>query len=989
MALRTERMAWVLAVCMLAGVAFSPAFAAWETENQSTWLSKRWDASYKKVSEQLSDGQRAAAGSDQARIWRTDGGEVDVILRRTEALLKAIEDIPGAPSMSSLKSELSSLKQQAEGNAGSRTLFIKVCEVRREIAMKNPLLDFDSLMFAGYESVKPQFHSQQMAWYAKDDPGAGLYLVRGYKGTSPQVKDLLESATVTNGEFAGERLSNKNSKWQGHASFFTPDLSFDAKSVMFAWAPWACNKNWSGPVGKYSKEGTHRIFGMDLDGSNLRQLVDHPQGEFGKYYDTYDPCFLPSGRILFVSDRHNGGQRCGPSAVSGSFYTIKGDGTDLYRISWHETNVRRPVVANDGRIVFSRWDYIDRQAYSAQSFWIMNPDGTDPRAPHGNYIEDDKPFHPISETDIRPVPNTSGKFMGIEGGHHTAYRGNLVVIDIDKRAKHEQQIRFFWPHWHMGGDNPGINESARFTKSRRNFKMPWPLSEEFVIAVEYSEILLLDAFGNEVLLFDCEPLFDIHAGYPIPVKKRPKPAPVEVRTHRGERREQARSAGQLPKATISVMDVYESDFDWPTPRPKITHLRICQILGRPKNPWNTHRNVYLGWSDGALIKHVIGTVPVEEDGSAYFEAPVEREIFFQAVDSTGMAVQSMLSSTWVQPGEHLSCLGCHEDKWTASPPSHEPAALQRAPSQITPDVVGSYPLTYHRLVKQPVFDQKCAPCHQEKNVGISFDYWNKGVSSCTDNSGDRGPGWDAGDLQDYVVYYGAAYGMNPDIYCYKDNNHEGMLQLGFPGFQDPLTGKHRSRSIPMQIGARRCELLDVVRQHESRGKVDLSYEEFHRITLWMDLNCQEMGTYELTDEARRRQEAGEAVWPSWKESGMDPNNPTGVQKDGDFWAGQEGVVDSFQDIGVRSGPHGDGIVNPAIAFRQNQIVLRGLPSRPVTVVLCDVSGRVLRQRALPEVRNRGIVSCTVEGLTPGTYLTRIEAAGKQWVSKSIVVSGQR
>lgn len=132
------------------------------------------------------------------------------------------------------------------------------------------------------------------------------------------------------------------------------------------------------------------------------------------------------------------------------------------------------------------------------------------------------------------------------------------------------------------------------------------------------------------------------------------------------------------------MDIYESDFDWPTPRPKITHLRICQVLGRPKRrPWNTRRNVWLGWSDGALLKAVIGTVPVEDDGSVYFEAPIEREIFFQAVDSTGMAVQSMLSGTYVHPGEHLSCIGCHEDKWTAAAPGHTPTALKRPPSTIT------------------------------------------------------------------------------------------------------------------------------------------------------------------------------------------------------------------------------------------------------------------------------------------------------------------
>ncbi len=965
------RSAWIVAGCMAITGAVFEAGAAWNTVDQQNLLDARWDASYDKINEHLNRSGSAPENSHQALIWRTDDGEVEVILRRTEALLNAIQNMFGAPSMTALADELETLKQQAVGNYSSRTLFKQVCDLRRRIATKNPMLDFDTLMFTGYESTKPQFHSQQMAWFAKHDPGAGLYMVRGFDGSSPEVLDMLENTSVSNGDYAGEGLSNTNPRWGGYASFLRPELSFDARKVMFAWSPHACNCEWGGSVKKYSSEGTHRIFGMDIDGSNLRQLIDHPEGQFGKYYDDYDPCFLPSGRILFVSDRHNGGQRCGNTAVSGDFYTMKADGSDMYRISWHETNVRCPVVDHDGRVIFSRWDYVDRHAYSAQCFWIMYPDGADPRAPHGNYIEDDKPFHPISETDIRPIPNTTGKYMGIEGGHHQAYRGNVVVIDINKRAKYEEQIRFFWPHWQMGGDNPGINESERFTKPRRNFKMPWPLSEQFVIATEYSEILLLDEFGNEVLLFDCEPLFQIHAGYPLPVKPRPKPTAIQPRTYQGERYEQAKQAHDLPKATISVMNVYETDTPFPQDT-KITHLRICQILGRPKNPWGTSRNVYLGWSDGTLIKHVIGTVPVEEDGSAFFQAPIEREIYFQAVDSTGMAVTSMLSGTFVHPGEHLTCLGCHEDKWIAPSPGNTPLATQRPPSEITPEVDGSYPFTYHRLVKIPVFDTKCAPCHESKNVDISFDYWDKSVTSCSDNSGDDGPGWHVGDLQDYVTYYGAAYGKWADIYCYKDGGHEGQLQLGYPG-------SNRSRSIPMQIGARACSLTDVLQQHEDAGKTDLTYEEFHRITLWMDMNCQEMATYELTDDARARQEAGEEVWPSWNESGMDPANPTGIQLEGDYWEGAS-PVGGIERTRWQTGH----FPAPSVAFRQGSILVSELPPGVARIVVCDMSGRVVAQRRVENGTSRRVASLPVDCMGPGMYLTRVQSRGREWVTSSIV-----
>ena len=153
------------------------------------------------------------------------------------------------------------------------------------------------------------------------------------------------------------------------------------------------------------------------------------------------------------------------------------------------------------------------------------------------------------------------------------------------------------------------------------FRTPVPLSEDYVIVCEFSEIPLVDTFRNEILLFDAEPFFKIRVASPVPVKATPMPPGVASRTFQGKRRPLA------PKATIAVMNVYESDFEWPKDT-RITHLRICQIIGRPKLPWGTKRNVHIGWSDGALIKFVIGTVPVEPDGSAYFEAPIEREIYF-------------------------------------------------------------------------------------------------------------------------------------------------------------------------------------------------------------------------------------------------------------------------------------------------------------------------------------------------------------------------
>jgi hypothetical protein len=397
------------------------------------------------------------------------------------------------------------------------------------------------------------------------------------------------------------------------------------------------------------------------------------------------------------------------------------------------------------------------------------------------------------------------------------------------------------------------------------FRTPVPLGEDFVIVCEFSEILLIDKFRNEILLFDSSPLFKICVASPIPVKPRPVPPAIPYRSFQGERRKDA------PKATIAVMNVYESDFEWPKGT-KITHLRINQIIGRPKLPWNTPRNVWIGYSDGALIKHVLGTVPVEEDGSAYFEAPIEREIYFQAVDETGMAVMSMLSGTNVRPGEQLYCVGCHEDKWTAPQLKDTPIALRRAPSTITPGPEGSMPLTYARLA-QPVFEKNCVPCHKRENKGISFEYWDTSRSADT-NDGGKGPA--VGKLAKYITYYNAAYDK-----AYEARQYPTGLFMGIPGSK-------RSRSIPNQIGARACELLKFLGPQHHPGvnvepdpahkDVKLSREDFNRVTLWLDMNANELGTYDYTPETAARQRRGEVVWPEWPGgSGVDPKNPTGVQ----------------------------------------------------------------------------------------------------------------
>ncbi|MGB2823461.1 MAG: hypothetical protein WBF17_20945, partial [Phycisphaerae bacterium] len=219
---------------------------------------------------------------------------------------------------------------------------------------------------------------------------------------------------------------------------------------------------------------------------------------------------------------------------------------------------------------------------------------------------------------------------------------------------------------------------------------------------------------------------------------------------------------------------------------------------------------------------VLGTVPVEPDGSAHFQVPAGKLVYFQALDANGLAVQSMRSGTYIQPGRLLSCQGCHEPKLRA--PSVEravPLAMRRPPSRISPDVDGSNPFSYVRLV-QPVLDRKCVQCHREKKA--------------LDLGGSAGKGDWTRSYASLAATYGSYYHVS-----------NGSIRSGIHG---------GSRSVPGKSGAMASKLLAYM--DERHHGVKLTDEEFHRLTLWLDCNSEFLGAYENTDAQAR----GEIVHPS-------------------------------------------------------------------------------------------------------------------------------
>ena len=317
---------------------------------------------------------------------------------------------------------------------------------------------------------------QYSGWNAH--PGGGILIVRNFKG-SPAIANVLEKSLVANGPFKGKPLAG--------GAFLRPDLSFDAKRIAFAWND--------------VTDKCYHIYTVNVDGSNLMQLTDGPinvggPGLTGCSDNDFDPIFLPGGRIAFLSERRGGYLRCsgGRPLMTWVLHSMNLDGSNLVPISYHETNEWNPSVDRDGRIVYTRWDYVDRNDCIAHHMWICDPDGRNPPAPHGNYPlplsfeakdkSDGRRSRPCGEWFIRAVPG-SGKYIAVASGHHSHSFGQLVLIDPQQ------------PDDGKMGQVRGITSPAEwYPDGEGDYGAAWPLSENYYLCTYRQDLVLLDRFGN-------------------------------------------------------------------------------------------------------------------------------------------------------------------------------------------------------------------------------------------------------------------------------------------------------------------------------------------------------------------------------------------------------------------------------------------------------------------------------------------------------------
>jgi hypothetical protein len=675
-----------------------------------------------------------------------------------------------------------------------REAYLRVRWIARELTLLDPQLDFQQLVFAlrapgSYAHMSDQY----FGWFSR--PGGGLYVLDGWKSSRQTLRSL--TAGLPEG------------------SVMRPDLSFDAARVLFAYCRYypevhkVQNKLDKSAI---PDDAFYHLYEVNLDGSGLRRLT------FGKY-DHFSGRYLPDGRIVLVSTRRgraiqcsgnetpdsacDGYMRCGGSEDRPvpvfTLHIMDGDGRNMRCLSASEGFEWDPTVADDGRIMYSRWDYVDRDSLPFVSLWTTWPDGSAAQALFGNFIA-----NPMGMFEARQIP-ASRDIIFTAAAQHAVIGGSLVRLDSRRGPEAADAMTRMTPEvpWPESEGWP-----------TNYFAAPYPLTQEYSLvawsnqglASEFDQqpgrdaptnalgIYLFDNSGSLELIHRDDQLCSTDA-VPVQARKRP-PLPSTISRHN--------TAGEGRMVLVDVNRGLE-----PLPAGTIRRLRI---VGVPPKTQPVINFPSIGLTDEDPGKFVLGTVPVESDGSAYFRVPADVPLFFQALDERGMSVQTMRSVAYVPSGKTYTCIGCHERRETA-PPNQPVRALSRPPDRITPGPEGSWPFDFNELV-QPVLDRQCVRCHKPGTDGGQFD-------------------------------------LSPG------NSYTTLIAYGPRGtLQSMVVKRHATgRSLADTEGARHSPLVQFLRR--KHYDVQLTDEELECLVTWMDLYSQRSGSFsaEQANELRELRKA--------------------------------------------------------------------------------------------------------------------------------------
>ncbi len=608
------------------------------------------------------------------------------------------------------------------------------------------------------------------------------------------------------------------------------DISHDGQRVVFGYR--AC------------KPDGYRIWEQRLDGAAPRQLTFPPDDEaarvarhsaytkaalekdprlYGHWTDDMHPCYLPDGRIVFVSSRSECTVLCGGHSLTcTTLHRMDADGKNLRQLSQGALTESTPTMLDDGRILYTRWEYVYKGIAAVQSLWAMRPDGTGSEEIYGHNIDNPGVFFAG-----RQIPGRPDLVVAAGVGHEPLAVGSIRLIDRKKDRRTKDAMASLTPEV----ETRGLRGLYQFRNGRlvedvygSFYCDPYPLSENFFLVSHapdhrYNDpkgygIWLLDAFGNRVLIHQ-DPAMSCFQ----PMLLAPRAPEPELPVLSQE------TGAEQGEATVLLVDLYRR-LQGVKPG-TIKYLRVMEQIPRSWVASQVHPGDSVPGQTVAVSLHthiwiavLLGIVPVEADGSVLFKVPARRNIFFTALDKDFMEVQKMRTFVNFQPGEMRSCIGCHDPR-DGTRATEQPLAMLRPPRAIGPQPGDSGPRPIHYPSDvQPTFDKHCTRCHSGDKPKAGLDL--------------------TGEFTDHF-----------------SRSYENLLRKGLVNFIQEWTGPapdkggpayasngsmmHVEAVPPYTYGSHKSRLIEVLRK--GHHDVALAPEEFIRLVTWVDANAPFYGSY--------------------------------------------------------------------------------------------------------------------------------------------------
>ena len=656
--------------------------------------------------------------------------------------------------------ELEQQVKQGFGNiySGDEAVLVnaeKAVANKRAILLANPLLNGDKILTVRYQlgnrdrrAMAPELGTQSNNWSNQESARR-----KGFNADIVELSNLRDEVQIRTIYKPDNTSSIADLKlhWDGDRAMFTQTMS---------------DNRWN-------------VFEVKLNNGDCKKLIDNPEPDL----EFYDGTYLPDGRIIANSNIGYQGVPCvNGSDPVGNMVLYTPQSKNLRRLTFDQDANWNPVIMNNGRVMYTRWEYTDLTHYYTRIVMNMNPDGTEQKALYGSGS-----MFPNSTFDVQPLPGYASAFVGIISGHHGVARsGRLILFDPAKARKGAAGMLQEIPH----RNRPIVEE----VKDRLvdgvwpQFIKPSPLNDTyFLVAAKLDKndlwgIYLVDKFDNVTCLHKME-----GEGYisPIAVRKTVTPPAIPDRVKLDDK-----------QATVFIQDIYEGEGLKGIPRGTVKSLRLhayeyAYVQTQSDHNWH---GIQSGWD----IKRMLGTVPVEEDGSVIFKIPANTPVSIQPLDKDGVAVQWMRSWLTGQPGEIVSCVGCHEDQNQIVIPKRV-IASQKAPHALTPPEGGPRSFTFD-LEVQPILDRACIACHNGE--GKAFDL--RGGKK--DNRG-----------------YGTSY-LNLHPYVHRQGGEGDMVVL-----------------YPYEYHPNTSELVRLLKK--GHYNVQLTDAEWRKIYNWIDYNAPDKGYF--------------------------------------------------------------------------------------------------------------------------------------------------